>query len=148
MKVGIASDHRGFNKKVKLKKYLEKKGLEVFDFGTDSTESCDFPDYSNPLCDALIKEEINFGILICGTGIGMSIAANKRKGIYCGKVDSIKDARLTKEHNHANVIAISADKYMFQIKDMIDAYLEAKNLNDEKYLRRIEKIKAIESKRK
>lgn len=148
MIVGLASDHRGFEKKAKLIKYLEKKGLEVKDFGTNSSESCDFPDYSNLLCDAIINEEVNFGVLICGTGIGMSIAANKRKGIYCGKVDSAEEAKLTKEHNHANVIAISANKYMFQIKDMLDAYLEAKNLTDEKYVRRIEKIKEIEGKRK
>ena len=148
MIVGLASDHRGFEKKAKLIKYLEKKGLEVKDFGTNSSESCDFPDYSNLLCDAIINEEINFGVLICGTGIVMSIAANKRKGIYCGKVDSAEEAKLTKEHNHANVIAISANKYMFQIKDMLDAYLEAKNLTDEKYVRRIEKIKEIEGKRK
>ena len=148
MIVGLASDHRGFEKKAKLIKYLEKKGLEVKDFGTNSSESCDFPDYSNLLCDAIVNEEVNFGVLICGTGIGMSIAANKRKGIYCGKVDSVEEAKLTKEHNHANVIAISANKYMFQIKDMLDAYLDAEYLTDDKYVRRIEKIKEIEGKRK
>lgn len=148
MKIGIGSDHRGYEKKTKVIEYLRKKGIEVEDYGTDSTESCDYIDFANLVCDAVVKEEVDYGILICGTGIGMSIAANKRKGIMCAKIDNYKEAALAKEHNHANVIAFSEKKSMLEIKDMLDAYLKASNFNDEKYLRRIEKIKSLEGRRK
>lgn len=144
MKLGIASDHRGYEKKKLTKKYLEKKGIEVIDFGTNTSESCDFPDYAKLLCDAIVNKEIDAGILMCGTGIGMSIAANKISGIYCGKVDNAHEARLTREHNHANVIAFSANKKMFQIKGIINAYLNANPLTEEKYVRRVNKIKEFE----
>lgn len=148
MKIGIASDHRGYVKKGKVIEYLRKKGIEVIDFGTNSPESCDYPEYAEYVSDAILKEEIDKGILICGTGIGMSIAANKRKGIYCAKVDNYKEASLAIEHNHANVIAFSEKKCMFEVKDILDALLKATELNEDKYLRRLEQIKKIESKRK
>lgn len=88
------------------------------------------------------------GILICGTGIGMSIVANKFKGIMCAKVDNSDEARLAKEHNHANVISFSAKKTMWEIKDIVDAYLRSEYLKDERYLRRIEEIEKIEKLRK
>ena len=148
MKVSIGVDHKGFEKKEKVINYLAKKGIEVIDRGTDSNESCDYVDFANIVCDDIVNGEADFGILICGTGIGMSIVANKRKGIMCGKVDNYKEARLTKEHNHANVIAFSGSKSMLEIKDILDAYLKATPKEDEKYLRRIDKIKSIEGKRK
>ena len=148
MKISIGADHKGYEKKQKVIEYLTKKGIEVFDRGTDSVESCDYVDFANLVCDDVVKKEADYGILICGTGIGMSIAANKRKGIMCGKVDDYKEAKLTKEHNHANVIAFSGSKSMLEIKDILDAYLSASNLTDEKYLRRIEKVKELEGRRK
>ena len=148
MKIGVASDHRGYEKKQKVIKYLLSKGIEVADYGTNSKESCDYPIFAELVCDAILKEEIDKGILICGTGIGMSIVANKRKGIMCAKVDNYKEAALAREHNHANIISFSEKKSMMEVKDMLDAYLKTSELNDEKYLRRIEIIKQIESKRK
>ena len=148
MKIGIASDHRGYEKKQKLIKYLLSKGIEVADYGTNSKESCDYPEFAEYVCDAIVKEEVDRGILICGTGIGMSIVANKRKGIMCAKIDNYKEAALAREHNHANIIAFSEKKSMLEVKDMVDAFLKASELNEEKYLRRIETIKQVENKRK
>lgn len=144
MVVGIASDHRGFKTKTKIIKYLDKKGIKYKDFGTDSTDSVDYNDFALMLCKDLNKKKIDCGILICGTGIGMSIMANKINGIMCAKVDSVKDARLAKEHNNANVISMSAELSMFEIKGIIDTYLNSKFINEEKYVRRIDKIKKME----
>ena len=138
MRVGIASDHRGQKVKEKLKKYFVKKSIEFVDY----------PVFATSLCKGVISGEVECGILICGTGIGMSIAANKFRGIMCAKVDNSDEARLAKEHNHANVISFSEKKTMWEIKDMVDAYLKATPLEGERYLRRIEEIKDIEKKKK
>lgn len=122
--------------------------MEVTDFGTNSMESSDFVDFSNLVCKSILSNETDFGILICGTGIGMSIAANKHKGIYCAKIDNLYEAAYAKKHNHANVISFSAKKSLYQMKDMIDIYLKSQMLYEEKYLNRIEKIKKIEGKTK
>ncbi len=140
MKVGIASDHRGYKLKEKVKKYLKRKKIDFIDYGTDSGVSVDYNDYALKVCDAINSGEVTNGILICGTGIGMSIMANKVNGIMCAKVDSSKESRLAKEHNNANVISFSSDLLYFEAKDIIDAYLTSKFLGDEKYVRRINKI--------
>ena len=145
MKIGIASDHRGYKIKEKLKKYFDKKNIEYVDYGTDSTEVVDYPLFAKELCKSVLSKDVDMGILICGTGIGMSIVANKFKGIMC---DNSDEARLAKEHNHANVISFSAKKTMWEIKDIVDAYLGSEDLDDERYLRRIEEIKKIEKLRK
>lgn len=148
MKIGIASDHRGYKLKEKIKKYLTKKGIEYIDYGTNSSESVDFPDFAVSVCNGILKKEVENGILICGTGIGMSIAANKIKGIMCAKVSNAKEAKLAKEHNDANVISLSSENFLFNVKDIIDAYVKATHLTDEKYERRIQKIKKLESQKK
>ena len=104
--------------------------------------------FATSVCKGVISGEVECGILICGTGIGMSIAANKFRGIMCAKVDNSDEARLAKEHNHANVISFSEKKTMWEIKDIVDAYLKATPLEGERYLRRIEEIKDIEKKKK
>jgi len=124
MKIIIGSDHHGFKKKDKIKRYLEKKGNSVIDVGPLTKESVDYPKYSFLLGETLIRENIDFGILMCGTGIGVSIAANKVKGIKCAKIDSIGDAKYAKKHNNANVIAFSAEKPFYLIKDMIDKFIK------------------------
>lgn len=139
MKIGIASDHAGYLKKVKIIKYLSKK-YEVMDYGTYNKDSVDYPDYAKKVCHALNNNEIELGILICYTGIGMSIAANKIKGIRCAKVDNTKEAILTREHNNANVIALSARKSTLELKDIIDKFLTTKFSNEERHLRRINKL--------
>lgn len=146
MKIGIASDHRGFKTKEKIKKYLSKKKIEYLDYGTDNEDSVDYNDYALKVCNAVNSCEVDVGILICGTGIGMSIMANKVDNIMCAKVDSAKEARLAKEHNNANVISLSSDLSMVEVKSIIDSYLSSEFLNEDKYLRRIKKIKDIEKK--
>lgn len=148
MKIGVASDHRGFDLKEKIKAYLIKKGYEVIDYGTDSHLGVDFNDYSIKVCKGILNNEIEKGVLICGTGIGMSIAANKVKGIMCAKVTNSSEARLCVQHNNVNIIALSSKEPIFKVKDILDAYLTAKYLNEEKYNRRIDKIKDLEKKRK
>lgn len=148
MKIGIASDHRGYKVKEKLKKYFDKKNIEYVDYGTDSIEVVDYPLFAKELCKGVLSKDVEMGILICGTGIGMSIVANKFKGIMCAKVDNSDEARLAKEHNHANIISFSAKKTMWEIKDIVDAYLRSEYLKDERYLRRIEEIEKMEKLRK
>lgn len=147
MKIGIASDHRGYKLKEKIKKYFNKRNIEFVDFGPDSGVVVDYTDYAIKVCDGIIEEQVDAGILICGTGIGMSIAANKVKGIMCAKVDNSKEARLAKEHNNANIISFSADLMFLEVKDIIDVYMKSKFLNQERYINRIEKIKEIEKRK-
>lgn len=139
MKVGIGSDHRGYKLKGFLINYLSKLGYEVFDYGTDSTNSTDYPIYAFKLCEG-INRDIELGILICGTGIGMSIAANKVKGIRCAKVSSLKEAKLSKEHNNANVISISENMSKRKAKKIIKSFLETEFSNLEKHIKRIKMV--------
>ena len=120
MKIGIASDHRGIFLKARLVYYLEHSGHKVVDYGTDMVDSADFPKYAFKLGKGILKKEVNYGIAICGTGIGMSIALNKMKGIYCAKISNISEAVLCRNHNDANVIAISADISDELAKSMVD----------------------------
>lgn len=140
MKIGIASDHRGFLLKQKLTKYLEKKEYNVINYGTNSNESVDYPDYAFKLCNGLIKEEVDFGIAICGTGIGISIACNKVKGIRCAKVSNEKEAMMSRKHNNANIVAISADMSLLEAKDIIDMFLITNFTNEDRHIQRIQKI--------
>ena len=129
MKIGIASDHRGYVLKTKLIKYLEKK-YEVVDYGTDSDkEIVDYTKYGFILGEAVRDDEVAFGIAICGSGIGISIACNKVKGVRCAKVDSIKDAKLTRKDNDANIMAISGTTKLYKAKDLVDAFLKTKFSN-------------------
>lgn len=148
MIIGVASDHRGYKNKMKVIKYLKRKNIDYVDYGTDSTESVDYNDYALKVCNAINKGEITNGILICGTGIGMSIMANKINGIMCAKVDSAKEARLAREHNNANCISMSEDLSYIEIKDILNSYLNSSFINEEKYNRRINKIKNIEKSNK
>lgn len=147
MKIGIASDHRGFKKKEKIIKYFLKKNIEFIDYGTDSMEMVDYSDYAYLLCKGIINKEVDLGILVCGTGIGMSIYANKMKGIMCAKVSSIEETKLAREHNHANVISISANMIMWEVKDVIDTFIKTKPLEIERYVNRVNKIREIEKKK-
>lgn len=139
MKIGIASDHKGIKTKEKIKKYLEYLGYEIIDYGTNNTTSVDYPEYAFKIGNAL-KEEVELGILICGTGIGMSIAANKVKGVRCALVHNIKEAKLAKEHNNANCIALSSTLNMFRIKDILDVFINTKFSNEERHQRRVDMI--------
>lgn len=106
MKVAIASDHGGFRLKREIVKYLESQQIEYTDFGTDSEDSVDYPDFAKPMSEKVARGEFDRGILICGTGIGMSIAANKVPGIRCALVHDTFSAKATRQHNNSNVLAM------------------------------------------
>lgn len=144
MKIGIGSDHAGFNRKTEIIDYLTKKGYEVVDFGADSVDRVDYPDYAKIVADAVVDHKVEAGVLICGTGIGMSIAANKVKGIRAAHVFDELTARLAKEHNHANVIAFGGRNQTLQeSKVIVDAYLTA--TEESRHKHRVEKISSMES---
>ena len=136
MKIGIVSDHRGVYLKQVLMEYLEHNGYEVINYGTDTMESVDFPLYAFKLGEGIKNKKVDLGIAICGTGIGMSIALNKVKGIYCAKISNISEAVLCKSHNNANAIAISADIDEEQAKSMVDKFISTPFSNIDKYIRR------------
>ena len=106
MKIAAASDHGGFALKEEVKKHLMEIGIEVLDLGTHSEESVDYPVYGKACGEAVASGKADLGIVVCGTGIGISIAANKVKGIRCGLCTSVEMARLTKQHNNANILAL------------------------------------------
>lgn len=142
MKIGISNDHHGVELKNKIIKYLHEKGIECINFGTNDNESVDYVEYAVKLCTAINEKKVDLGILICGTGIGMSIAANKIKGIRCGKVSTVREATLTKEHNMANVIALS--EYTENAEEIVDAFINTKYSTEERHIRRIEEIDQLE----
>ncbi len=145
MKIGITNDHRGVKLKKYLFSYLKEKGYEVINYGTDTELSVDFPDYAYKLGKAIIAHEVDYGIAICGTGIGMSIALNKMKGIYCAKVSNEREAILCREHNDANVISMSEVLSEQEAANITDKFLTTDFLNEEKYKNRCEKIIRIEN---
>ena len=108
MKIVIGCDHAGFAIKNAVKAHLESKGIELIDVGTNSAESCHYPVYAHALCETILGGKADLGILICGTGIGMSMAANKHKGIRAACCSDTFSARLTREHNDANVLCFGA----------------------------------------
>ncbi len=143
--IAIGSDHGGFELKEIIKKYLDENNISYHDYGTYSLDSVDFPDYAKKVCQGVLSKECDRGVLICGTGIGMSIAANKVNGIRCALCNSIMTARLSMEHNNANVIALGGrvlgKDYAIEI---LQTYLQTEFLGG-KYNKRNELIKAIES---
>ena len=145
IKIGIASDHRGFTANEFLKDYFDENDIYVIDFGTNSAESVDFPVYAKKLGEAIQNEEIDLGIAICGTGIGMSIVLNKMKGVYCAKVSNESEAILCRSHNNANVIAMSEEIDHEVMKKIVNNFIETAISNVSKYIRRNNMIKEIEN---
>ena len=109
MRVALGADHRGFALKEELKRWLAARGHEIVDFGPASADRVDYPDYAFKVADAVVRHQADRGILICSTGIGMSIAANKVRGVRAALADSVRLARLSREHNDANVLCLGAD---------------------------------------
>lgn len=143
MKIGLANDHRGYRAKNFLKDSLYM--YEVIDYGTDTEDSVDFPEYANKLGTAIQNGEIDLGIAICGTGIGMSITLNKMRGVYCAKVSSVSEATLSKAHNDANVIALSEELQEDVMLEIVQKFIETPFSNVSKYVRRNNMIKEIEN---
>lgn len=140
MKIGITNDHAGLKMKKRICKYLLKKGYEVINYGTDTKESVDYPDMAKKLTDAILSGDVEYGIAICNTGIGISIACNRVKGIRCAKAHDIREAKLTRIDNNANVLAFSAHMPFYKVKDIIDVFLTTDFSNMERHKRRIEKL--------
>lgn len=143
MKLGIASDHRGFKAKEFLLDNLDE--FDIIDYGTNSEESVDFPVYAKKLGTAIQNCDIDFGIAICGTGIGMSITLNKMKGVYCAKVSCESEAILCRAHNNVNVIAMSEDISGEEMIKIVNKFIETPFSNVNKYVRRNEMIKELEN---
>lgn len=144
MKIAIASDHRGVKYKEELINYLEKQNYEIIDCSTKNTDTDDYPDFAFKVCHKVVNKDADIGILICRSGIGMSIAANKVKGIRCAKVNSVEDAILSRNDNGANVMTFNFTDSMENIKSYVDAFISAEVLNDERHIRRVNKIIAYE----
>lgn len=142
--IGIGCDHGGYELKEHIKKVLLEKDIEIKDFGVHDTSSVDYPDIAKPLCESIVNGECECGILVCGTGIGMSIAANKVKGIRAAHVTDSYSARMTKEHNNANVICLGGRITGVEIAtDIVKAYLNAEFAGG-RHQNRIDKITALE----
>ena len=144
MNIGITNDHRGVKVKEFLTNYLEELGYNVINYGSNTEEPVDFPDYAKKLGDAILNNEVSMGIAICGTGIGMSIALNKMKGIYCAKVNTVSEATLSRAHNNANVIAISEEMPKEILTEVISKFINTPFTNIDRYINRNNKIKEIE----
>ncbi|MEK6615918.1 MAG: ribose 5-phosphate isomerase B [Bacteroidota bacterium] len=108
MKLAIGSDHAGFSLKEKLKKYLQDKGIEVKDFGPNSEQSVDYPDYAHPVASAVEKKEVDFGLLMCGSGNGINMTANKHQDIRAALCWNSAIAKLARQHNDANILTLPA----------------------------------------
>lgn len=146
MKIAIGNDHAAVEMKEEIKAYLEEKGHEVINFGTDTAESCNYPEYGQAVGEAVVQNKADCGVLICGTGVGISIAANKVRGVRAAVCSEPVTARLVKEHNNANVIAFGARIVGIEMaKAIVDAYLEAEFLGG-RHQTRIDLIHEIEKK--
>jgi ribose 5-phosphate isomerase B len=145
-KIAIASDHAGFELKEKVKEHLKSLGYEVVDLGTNSTESVDYPDYAVRVAERVSSGEISEGVLCCGTGIGMSIAANKFPGVRAAVAVNEFMARMAKEHNNANVLCLSGRLTDPETaKKLVELWLNAK-FEGGRHERRVAKIMEIEKK--
>ena len=139
--IGIGNDHAAVDLKNEIKAYLEEKGYKVVNYGTDSSESCDYPIYGAKVGHAVASGEVDAGVLICGTGIGISITANKIKGIRAALCSDTFSAHATREHNDANILAMGARVVGEGLAlDIVDTFLETEFSNDERHIRRINMI--------
>ena len=143
MKIAIACDHGALALKNNLRDYLTGKGYEVTDFGTHTLDSCDYPDYVKPAAEAVAGGQCDRGIVLCSTGIGVSIAANKVKGIRCALLSDLMSARLTREHNDTNMMAMGAFVVGEALaKEIVDIWLTTAFSQGERHARRIAKLEA------
>ena len=146
--IGIGNDHAAVEMKNQIKEFLEEKGYQVINYGTDSDESCDYPEYGEKVGRAVAEGKVDAGVLICGTGIGISIAANKVKGVRAAVVSEPVSARLTKEHNNANIIAFGARIVGIEMaKEIVSAWLNAEYIGCGRHERRVDMIRKIEETR-
>lgn len=147
MKIGIGNDHTAVEMKQQIKEYIESLGHEVINYGTDTSESCDYPLFGEKVGTAVAKGEVECAVLICGTGVGISIAANKVNGVRAAVCSDTTTARFVKEHNNANIIAFGARIIGLELaKDIVKTYLDAEFLGG-RHSRRVEMISEIENRK-
>ncbi len=147
MKIVMGSDHAGYRLKNELKPLIESMGHEVIDVGCNCDDSVDYPDYAWEACNKVVSGEADRGILICGTGIGMSIAANKIPGIRCALVHDTFSAKATREHNDTNVLALGERIIGPGLaQDIVKIWLETEFSNADRHQNRVNKVKEIEEK--
>lgn len=144
--IALASDHGAFDLKEAIKAHLDARGLAYKDFGCYDKSSCDYPDFAGPAAKAVASSECEKGIVVCTTGIGVSITANKVKGVRCALLGDLMSARLTREHNDTNMMAIGAgvtgEKLALEI---VDAWLDTPFSGEARHQRRIDKMMALEN---
>jgi ribose 5-phosphate isomerase B len=145
MKIAIGADHAGFALKEQIRRRLVDEGHEVLDFGTDSGESCDYPDFAQPVAREVAEGRVDRGILVCSTGIGMAIAANKVAGVRAAPAQSDDEVRLTREHNDANVLTLGA-RYVDEHRaaGLVDLFLDTE-FSGGRHSRRLAKIAQLEN---
>ena len=145
MKIAIGCDHGALELKNLMVAHLEKKGYEVKDFGTHTKDSCDYPEFAAAAAKAVAAGECDKGIVLCTTGIGVSITANKIKGIRCALLSDVMSARMTREHNDTNVMAIGAGVVGQMLAlEIADTWLGTAFSGEERHQRRIDKVMALE----
>ncbi|MBR4109512.1 MAG: ribose 5-phosphate isomerase B [Oscillospiraceae bacterium] len=145
MKIALGCDHGALALKNKLVTHLENKGFEAKDFGTYTLDSCDYPDFAGAAAKAVASGECEKGIVLCTTGIGVSIVANKVKGIRCALLSDVMSARMTREHNDTNMMAIGAGVVGEMLAlEIVDTWLGTEFSQDERHQRRIDKVMALE----
>ena len=142
--IALASDHGAYALKETVKQHLQARGLEVKDFGTHSPDSCDYPDFAGPAAQAVSSGECDRGIVLCTTGIGVSITANKVKGIRCALLSDLMSARLTRQHNDTNMMALGAGVVGEMLAlEIVDTWLDTE-FQGGRHQRRIDKMMAYE----
>lgn len=144
MKIGIAADHGGYEMKEELILHLQKGGLEVIDYGTHGLESVDYPDYAKRVSQGVLSGEVQWGIAICGTGVGISIACNKINGIRAAHCTDSYTGRVVRKHNNANILCLGGRITGIEIaKDIVDAFLSS-DFDGGRHAMRVDKVMAIE----
>ena len=146
MKIAIGCDHGALDLKNKIVAHLQKKGFEVQDFGTYTLDSCDYPDYAEKAARAVASGECEKGIVLCTTGIGISIAANKVRGVRCALLHETWSAKMTREHNDTNMMALGAAVVGEMLAlEIVDTWLGTEFSGEAKHQRRIDKVMALEN---
>ena len=144
MKIALGADHAGFELKDVIGQHLSEQGIEVLDVGTNSPASVDYPDFAKKVAETVVEEGADLGVLVCGTGIGMAISANKVPGIRAANCDTVFEAQMSREHNNANVLAIGSRVVPPEIAlEIVDTWINT-NFAGGRHQRRVEKIHEIE----
>ena len=146
MKIAIGCDHGALELKNTLVAHLKEKGHEIEDFGTHTLDSCDYPDFAAPAAKAVAAGQCDKGIVLCTTGIGVSITCNKVKGIRCALLSDVMSARMTREHNDTNMMALGAGVVGTMLAlEIADTWLGTEFSHNERHQRRIDKVMALEA---